>query len=118
MEVEHSLYTLLLSILQCSLGEFQCEFALLRRIRGRELHGACSHYSTLLHHVVHEVELAERGKVVVIEYGHRSTVLRYFPEDSLHLVIPYSDITKERAEEIAKFIVVKKELHERSNMDG
>lgn len=53
-----------------------------------------------------------------LKHGHHSTVLRYFPEDSLHLVIPYSDITKERAEEIAKFIIVKKELHERSNMDG
>ena len=66
MEVEHCLYTLLLCIFQCSFGEFQGELALLRWLRCRELHGASSHYSTLLHHLIHEVEVAEQGEVIVI----------------------------------------------------
>ena len=47
--------------------------------------------------------------------GNRDSVSRYFTPDSLHLVIPSSDITQKRAEEIAKFIVAKKEMHERSH---
>ena len=50
--------------------------------------------------------------------GKQDSVTKYFTSDSLHLIIPYADITEKRAAEIAKFIVVKKEIHERSKHDG
>ncbi len=50
--------------------------------------------------------------------GFDDAVRRYFDEDELHLVIPYKSITPNRADEYARFIIAKKELHERINHDG
>ena len=75
VEVEHSLGLIGLGLLEVGLGKLQCELALLRGLHIGELGSASSHYSTLLHYVVHEVELIERGEVVVVIDGYRSTVL-------------------------------------------
>ena len=50
--------------------------------------------------------------------GFIDAVSRYFDEDDLHLIIPYKSITPDRAEEYARFILAKKEVHERSGANG